>query len=109
MARAALELLRLWSLGDDQAAALLCLPASSYLRWKEGEIDDINHDTRERLSHLMGIHKALRIIFKQPQRAYGWIQEPNTAFGGISALQVMLGGQLSDLLRVRRLLEAEGA
>ena len=55
----------------------------------------------------MGIHKALRLVFREPQRGYLWIKAANTAFGGLSALTVMLGGELTDLMRVRRYLDAE--
>ena len=55
----------------------------------------------------MGIHKALRLIFREPQRGYDWIRAANTTFGGQSALAVMLGGELTDLMRVRRYLDAE--
>lgn len=107
MFRATVNLLRLWSVTDDEAAILLDLPVRSYRRWKAGEIGRIDRDTKARLSNLMGIHKALRIIFTEPQRAYGWIKAPNTVFGGASALQVMLGGELTDLMRVRRYLDTE--
>jgi hypothetical protein len=55
----------------------------------------------------MGIHKALRTIFREPARGYGWIKAPNEIFAGQSALDVMLGGELTDLMRVRRYLDAE--
>ncbi|MGN8001183.1 MbcA/ParS/Xre antitoxin family protein [Sphingomonas sp. 22176] len=55
----------------------------------------------------MGIHKALRLTFRDPQRGYAWIKAPNTAFGELPALDVMLGGELTDLMRVRRYLDAE--
>ena len=55
----------------------------------------------------MGIHKALRIIFHEPQRGYDWIGAPNAAFAGASALDAMLGGELTDIMRVRRYLDAE--
>ena len=32
---------------------------------------------------------------------------PNDAFAGRSALEMMLGGELTDLMRVRRYLDAE--
>lgn len=64
-------------------------------------------DLRARLSHLMGIRKALRIIFRAAPRGYAWIKAPNDAFAGRSALDVMLGGKLSDLASVRRYLDAE--
>jgi uncharacterized protein (DUF2384 family) len=105
--RAALNLFRLWGVTDEQAATLLDLPLRTYRRWKAGEIGRINRDARARLSNLMGIHKALRIIFREPQRGYAWMQKPNAAFGGRTALEIMLGGELTDLMRVRRYLDAE--
>lgn len=107
MLRAAVNLFRLWRLTDEQAATLLDLPPRSYSRWKAGQIGRISRDGKARLSNLMGIHKALRIIFREPQRGYDWIQSANAAFGGRSALQVMLGGELTDLMRVRRYLDDE--
>lgn len=107
MFRACLNLFRLWEVSDLQAAILLDLPIRSYARWKAGTVGRIDRDQRARLSNLMGIHKALRIIFREPARAYAWIKAPNAAFGGRSALDVMLGGELTDLMRVRRWLDAE--
>ena len=107
MFRAALNLFRLWGVTDDQAAIILDLPRRTFARWKTGEIGRIGRDGRARLSILMGIHKALRIIFKEPARGYGWIKAPNAAFGGRSALDVMLHGELTDLMRVRHYLDAE--
>ena len=54
----------------------------------------------------MGIRKALRLLFKEPARGYGWIKRGNDVFGGVSALDVMLGGQITDIMRVRRYLDA---
>lgn len=105
--RAAVNLFRLWGVSDEQAAVLLDVPARTYRRWKGGEIGRISRDGKARLSNLMGIHKALRIIFSVPQRGYDWIGASNEAFGGHTALEVMLGGELTDLMRVRRYLDAE--
>lgn len=107
MFRAVLNLFRRWEVTDDQAAILLDLPLRTYRRWKTGEIGRIDRDGKARLSNLMGIHKALRLIFREPQRAYQWVSKPNAAFGGRTALDVMLGGELTDLMRVRRYLDAE--
>ena len=107
MFRAALNLFRLWGVTDIEAATLLDLPPRTYARWKAGEIGRIGRDGRARLSNLMGIHKALRLVFREPQRGYAWIKAANTAFAGTSALKVMLGGELTDLMRVRRYLDAE--
>ncbi len=108
MLRAALNLFRLWGLDDEQGRVLLGQPSPrTFARWKAGEISRLPHDVRQRLSYLMGIHKALRHMFKEPQRAYAWVQRPNLAFGGQSALQRMLAGDVTDLAAVRSYLDAE--
>ena len=107
MFRAVVNLFRAWGLTDEQAATLTDLPVRTYRRWKAGETGRIDRDQKARLSNLMGIHKALRLIFREPQRGYTWMQAPNTAYGGRTALAVMLGGELTDIMRVRRYLDAE--
>jgi hypothetical protein len=108
MLRAAVNLFRLWKLTDKQAATLLGATDRSYARWKaDGKAGTWPRDLKARLSNLMGVHKALRIIFREPQRGYAWVRAANSAFGGESALDVMLGGELTDLMRVRRYLDSE--
>ena len=107
MFRAALNLFRNWGVTDEQAAIILDVPGRTYARWKAGALGRIGRDGKARLSNLMGIHKALRLIFREPSRGYAWIKAPNEAFGGRSALDVMTGGELTDLMRVRRYLDAE--
>lgn len=107
MFRAAVNLFAKWGLTDEQASALVDMPVRSYRRWKAEGPGRLSRDARARLSNLMGIHKSLRIVFSEAQRGYDWIRAANTAFGGASALEVMLGGELTDLMRVRRYLDAE--
>jgi hypothetical protein len=107
MFRAVLKLFDNWGLNDEQASILLDLPIRTYRRWKSGDRGRIDRDGKARLSNLLGIHKALRIIFEDAPRGYRWIKAPNEAFAGRSALEVMLGGELTDLMRVRRYLDAE--
>ena len=107
MFRAALNLFRLWGVTDDQASIILDLPRRTFARWKAGEVGRIGRDGKARLSNLMGIHKALRIIFRETARGYVWIKTPNAAFGGASVMDVMLHGELTDLMRVRNYLDAE--
>ncbi len=107
MFRAVINLFRLWKVTDEDAATLLDEPVRTYRRWKASGPGRIDRDGRARLSNIMGIHKALRIIFRDPQRGYAWIKAPNDAFAGKSALETMLGGELTDLMRVRRYLDAE--
>lgn len=106
MFRAAISLFGKWELTDEQAATLLDMPVRSYRRWKAEGAGRVSRDGRARLSNIMGIHKALRIIFSEPQRGYAWIKADNAAFDGSSALDVMLGGEMTDVMRVRRYLDA---
>ncbi|MBY6127050.1 MbcA/ParS/Xre antitoxin family protein [Roseovarius atlanticus] len=107
MFRAVLNLFGKWGVTDEEAAILLDLPVRTYRRWKAGQPGRLDRDMKARLSNLLGIHKALRIIFFEPGRSYAWIKARNEAFGGRSALNIMLEGELTDLMRVRRYLDAE--
>lgn len=107
MLRAVFNLFGKWDITDEEAAVLLDLPVRTYRRWKAGQPGRLDRDMKARLSNLLGIHKALRIIFSEPDRTYVWIKAQNTAFGDRSALDVMLGGDLTDLMRVRRYVDAE--
>ncbi len=107
MARAAVNLFRHWGITDAEACVLLGgVSKRTYARWKDGEIGRLTIDQKTRLSVLMGIHKALRILFTEKARVYDWVKKPNTAFAEKSALDVMLGGYLTDLFRVRHYLDA---
>lgn len=107
MFRASLNLFRLWQVSDEQAAVILDMPVRTYRRWKAGETGRMSRDLKARLSNIMGIHKALRLIFREPERGHRWVRAGNDAFSGASALDIMLGGDLTDLMRVRRYLDAE--
>jgi Protein of unknown function (DUF2384) len=107
MFRAVVNLFRFWGVTDDQAAMILDLPRRTFARWKAGDIGRMSRDCKARLSNLMGIHKALRIIFREPPRGYAWVNLPNEAFAGRSALDVMLRGEMTDIMRVRSYLDAE--
>ena len=107
MARAVVKLFDKWDITDAQASVLLGgLSARTWARWKTGAIGRVPRDLKSRLSNLMGIHKTLRIIFTDTERAYGWVKRPNDAFGETPALEIMLGGELTDIMRVRRYLDS---
>jgi hypothetical protein len=84
-------------------------PRSTFFKWKSERAARLSADTLERISYVMGIHKALRILLPTQEAADSWVKKPNTAngFGGKSALQRMLAGRVVDLADVRRYLDAE--
>ena len=58
---------------------------------------------------MLGIYKALRILLPPDESADAWIRKPNAAplFGGRSALERLVSGNVSDLYEVRRYLDAQ--
>jgi hypothetical protein len=105
--RAFFRLGETWELTSEQGRILLGQPArSTYYRWKRGDVRTVPHDTVQRVSYLLGIYKALQILFKDRGQAAGWVRKPSAALGGQSALDRMLGGDVTDLAAVRRYLDA---
>ncbi|MBK1634754.1 MbcA/ParS/Xre antitoxin family protein [Rhodovulum adriaticum] len=108
LARTTLNLFRAWGLADSEARVLLGgMAQRTWARWKAGDIGRIDRDLRARMAILMGIHKALRYLFTDPARGYAWIRKPNEAFGGQSALDIMMRGEITDLIDLRAYLDAE--
>jgi len=105
--RAFFRLVELWGLTVEQARVLLGRPSRATLyNWKAGRVKSLPHDTLCRVSYLLGIHKALQILYADPTLADGWLKRPNQAFGGQSALARMLAGDMADLAAVRAHLDA---
>ncbi|HET9448890.1 MAG TPA: MbcA/ParS/Xre antitoxin family protein [Steroidobacteraceae bacterium] len=99
-----------WGLSAEEERTLLgSPPRSTFFKWKGERAAKLSADTVERISYVMGIYKALRILLPTAEAAHAWVKKPNTAygFGGKSALERMLGGRVIDLADVRRYLDAE--
>ncbi|MFV3130346.1 MbcA/ParS/Xre antitoxin family protein [Niveispirillum sp. KHB5.9] len=108
LGRTIVNLFRAWALSDGEARTLLGdMAPRTWARWKLGDIGRIDRDLRARMAILMGIHKALRYLFAEPARGYAWIRKPNEAFAGQSALDIMMRGEITDLLDLRFYLDAE--
>lgn len=108
--RTAFRILAAWGLSNKEQMKLLGNPPkSTFYRWKQGGSLALSQDTLERLSYIFGIYSALQILLPVPDAADGWIKKPNAAplFGGRSALERMLSGQVADLYVVRQYLDAQ--
>ncbi len=96
-----------WDLPRDAQLTLLGAPSRrTFYRWRAGTVAGLPRDTLERISVLIGIYKAINILLPVRERAAAWIKRPNKAFGGASALDVMLKGRVDNLYQVRRYLDA---
>ncbi|WP_293372682.1 MbcA/ParS/Xre antitoxin family protein [Nevskia sp.] len=113
--KAVLNIFQRWGLADAQASALLGgVGVSTVRRWRQCATSnslrvDVRRDLQDRLSLILGIYKALQILFPDAAQADGWVQRPSSSpvFAGRSALAVMLDGGVDDLHRVRRYLDAQ--
>lgn len=98
-----------WGMSNPQAMTLLGDPArSTFLKWKSGDTKSItvSRDLGERISYVLGIFKALEIIYQKAEHADRWVSQPNLALGGQSALERMLAGGITDLAVVRDYLDS---
>jgi hypothetical protein len=102
-------LMKHWNCTPDQQRLLLgSISTTTLYKYKRQPAVRLSHDTLERISHLMGIHKTLSIIFSNSrERAYTWVSRENTAapFNGQTALKYMLAGRVIDIADVRRYLD----
>jgi hypothetical protein len=108
--RAFFKLAERWNLRiADQRRLLGDPPESTFYKWKRQRGGALGRDTLERISYLLGIWKSLQILFPDPAQADAWLHKPNTAslFGGHSALERMLSGNVADLYVVRQYLDAQ--
>jgi hypothetical protein len=107
MQRAVIRLFDHWDVSDTQAAVLMGgISAKTFQRWKKGEYGNPSRDQADRMSLILGIHKALRIIYTDAPRGYRWIGAANELFDGESALGIMLRGGIEDIRRIRTYLDS---
>lgn len=107
LARTIINLIKAWDLTDAEAKTLLGgISTSTLSRWKNHNFPTFSRDLRMRMAHLIGIHKGIRFLFKEPERGYRWVKRGNEMLQGRSPLKIMLGGELEDLSRMRQWLNS---
>jgi len=96
-----------WGLSIDQQRNLLGEPKkTTFFSWKKTRKFSLNRDTLDRISYLLGIYKAIHILFAD-STALEWIRNRNKdpLFNGLSPLEYMLEGSVVNLADVRRYLD----
>jgi uncharacterized protein (DUF2384 family) len=76
--------------------------------WKARPQDArLTGDQIDRISYVLGIYKALNVLFTRSEQADTWMRRENSAspFGGRPAADLLLSGRMEDLIRVRRYLD----
>jgi hypothetical protein len=106
--RTFLNIAAAWQLTVDAQRALLGWPAeSTFYKYKSGHVGALPYDTLIRISLVLGIYKALHILYPEPTLADRWMQLPNTnpLFGGRTPLAMIMETGMDGLQQVRRLLD----
>lgn len=98
----------LWNLRDQDARGLLGgISNGTYYSLKRRPAKTLDQDKLTRISLLLGIFKALNILYGK-KLADAWVQRPNSnpMFGGESPLLSMIKGGVPAMIRVRQLVDA---
>ena len=78
--RAFFAIAKKWGLTADEERRLLGMPGrSAFLRWKRQHSGRVSNDVIERISYILGIYKALHILFNDDAQADGWVKRSNAA------------------------------
>jgi hypothetical protein len=97
-----------WKLRDEDTRELLGgISSGSFYDMKGRTAKTLDTDRLTRISLLIGIYKALNILYSA-KLANAWITLPNTnpMFGGDSPLNYLKKGGIPAFMRVRQLLDA---
>jgi len=109
LATMVMTLLDHWKLSTEDQAALLGVAPSNRAalsRYRKGEPIGGSRDQFERVGHLLGIHKNLRLLFPQNRDlAYRWMSTRNKAFNNLTPVAVINEWGFAGLLMVRSYLD----
>lgn len=109
LAKMVMTLLGHWKLNTEDQAALLGIAASNRAalsNYRNGKPIGTNRDQYERVGHLLGIHKNLRLLFPHNRDlAYRWMSTRNKAFDNLTPVEVIKEWGFAGLLMVRAYLD----
>lgn len=109
LAKMVTRLFEHWKLSSDDQLALLGLASgnrAALTRYRKGEPLAPSRDLQERVGHLLGIHKNLRLLFPHDRDlAYAWMDTRNRAFDGRTPVEVIREWGFAGLLMVRAYLD----
>jgi hypothetical protein len=100
---------RSWGLSTTEERALLGWPpTSTFHKYKGGDPGILSFDTLTRISLVLGIYKALQLLYAEPAFADQWVRMPNAnaLFGGQTPIAFIAAAGIDGLFQVRRLLDA---
>lgn len=100
---------RAWRLSVAEERGLLGWPPPSTLhKYKSGDAGVLSYDALTRVSLVLGVYKALHVLYAEPEFADGWMRMPNRhpLFGGRPPLAFVVDAGIDGLFQLRRLLDS---
>lgn len=109
--KAAVGILHKWGASGEQGQAILRVSHSTYARAKRpAGLTGISLDSDQltRISLVLNIHAALRVIFDNPDNVYGFMKmaNHNAFFNGRAPLSIMGSGDFVALYETFRRIDA---
>ncbi|SDL61965.1 hypothetical protein SAMN05661010_02116 [Modicisalibacter muralis] len=108
---AAVAILQKWGATGEQGTAILRVSRSTYARAKRrdpGWEVNLDGDQLTRISLVLNMHAALRVIFDNPENHYGFMAmaNHNGYFDGRSPLEIIAQGGILSLYEVYRRIDS---
>ncbi|BBB29831.1 antitoxin Xre-like helix-turn-helix domain-containing protein [Neptunomonas japonica] len=109
--KAAVTILDKWGASGEQGEAILRVSHSTYARAKKKDVMqaiNLDRDQVTRISFILNIHAALRIVFDNPENLYGFMKmiNHNPFFAGRSPLEVMGNGDFVSVYETFRRIDS---
>jgi len=107
--KAADNILSSWGCTAQQSQNILKISSTSYHKFKANpEKTNLNDDQLERVSYLLNMHQALRIVFSNNENISGFMsmKNNNDYFSGRTPLEIIHSGKFGDLYEVAKRIDA---
>ncbi|SON52697.1 MbcA/ParS/Xre antitoxin family protein [Vibrio tapetis] len=107
--RTADNILSIWGCSAQQCQNVMKVSKSSYHKFKATpESANLSDDQLERVSYILNIHQALRIVFSNPSNVSGFMnmKNNNDFFAGRTPLEIINSGTFGDLYEVAKRIDA---
>lgn len=107
--KAADNILSSWGCSAQQSQNILKVSSTSYHKFKVNpEKTNLSDDQLERVSYLLNMHQALRIVFSNHENVSGFMsmQNCNDYFAGRTPLDIINSGKFGDLYEVAKRIDA---
>ncbi|MND69358.1 hypothetical protein D3C76_324070 [compost metagenome] len=109
--RAAVAVIDKWQATSEQACRILRISRSTHARARQRDPAwsvNLDADQMQRISFVLNMHAALRLVFDNPENVYGFaaMANHNAFFNGRTPLEIMAQGDMISLYETFRRIDA---